>query len=93
MPSSPGAAAGLPFLIFYGEVSADSDGPMELCRPVAFETAPGSGKFQNLRIARNDLPDPELEGCVRGQVSSLALAKPTKTKIGVEYPLAFSPLD
>jgi DNA-binding transcriptional MerR regulator len=26
--------AGLPFLIFYGEVSADSDGPLELCRPV-----------------------------------------------------------
>ena len=27
--------AGVPFLIFYGEVSADSDGPIELCRPVA----------------------------------------------------------
>jgi DNA-binding transcriptional MerR regulator len=26
---------GCPFLIFYGEVSDDSDGPMELCRPVA----------------------------------------------------------
>ena len=33
----PGVAgvAGVPFLIFYGEVSADSDGPIELCRPVA----------------------------------------------------------
>ena len=31
--------AGAPFLVFYGEVSDDSDGPMELCRPVA----PGSG--------------------------------------------------
>jgi DNA-binding transcriptional MerR regulator len=30
--------AGVPFLIFYGEVSADSDGPMELCRPVVFDT-------------------------------------------------------
>jgi DNA-binding transcriptional MerR regulator len=30
--------AGAPFLVFYGEVSDDSDGPMELCRPVA----PGS---------------------------------------------------
>ena len=30
--------AGCPFLVFYGEVSDDSDGPMELCRPVA----PGS---------------------------------------------------
>ena len=26
---------GCPFLVFYGEVSADSDGPIELCRPVA----------------------------------------------------------
>jgi DNA-binding transcriptional MerR regulator len=30
--------AGCPFLVFYGEVSDDSDGPVELCRPVA----PGS---------------------------------------------------
>ncbi len=27
--------AGAPYLIFYGEVSADSDGPLELCRPVS----------------------------------------------------------
>jgi DNA-binding transcriptional MerR regulator len=27
--------AGCPYLIFYGEVSEDSDGPLELCRPVA----------------------------------------------------------
>src|SRR3984957_8447822 len=27
--------AGCPFLVFYGEVSDDSDGPIELCRPVA----------------------------------------------------------
>jgi len=26
--------AGCPFLVFYGEVSDDSDGPVELCRPV-----------------------------------------------------------
>ena len=25
---------GVPFLVFYGEVSEDSDGPIELCRPV-----------------------------------------------------------
>jgi DNA-binding transcriptional MerR regulator len=30
-----GGVEGLPFLIFYGEVSQDSDGPLELCRPVA----------------------------------------------------------
>jgi DNA-binding transcriptional MerR regulator len=31
--------AGCPFLVFYGEVSDDSDGPMELCRPVAAASA------------------------------------------------------
>jgi DNA-binding transcriptional MerR regulator len=29
---------GVPFLIFYGEVNDDSDGPIELCRPVAYDT-------------------------------------------------------
>jgi DNA-binding transcriptional MerR regulator len=35
--AAPGVAgiAGCPFLVFYGEVSEDSDGPIELCRPVA----------------------------------------------------------
>ena len=31
--------AGCPFLVFYGEVSDDSDGPIELCRPVASGSA------------------------------------------------------
>jgi DNA-binding transcriptional MerR regulator len=30
-----GGIAGAPFVVFYGEVSEDSDGPLELCRPVA----------------------------------------------------------
>ena len=60
---------------------------------VAFDTAPGTGKFTNITIVRNDLPDPELEVCVKEQVGTLALAQPTKTKIGVEYPLNFTPLD
>jgi DNA-binding transcriptional MerR regulator len=34
--------AGCPFLVFYGEVSDDSDGPMELCRPVAADPTAGS---------------------------------------------------
>ncbi len=38
-PSLEGIA-GCPFLVFYGEVSEDSDGPVELCRPVA---APAEG--------------------------------------------------
>jgi hypothetical protein len=34
-----GGIAGAPFLIFYGEVSDDGDGPLELCRPVDDSTA------------------------------------------------------
>lgn len=60
---------------------------------VAFDTAPGSGKFTNIKVVRNDLPDPELEACVREQVGGLALAQPTKTKIGVEYPLNFNSVE
>jgi DNA-binding transcriptional MerR regulator len=41
--------AGCPFLIFYGEVSDDSDGPIELCRPVA------SGVGAGLAPAASDL--------------------------------------
>ena len=32
--------AGCPFVVYYGEVSDDSDGPVELCRPVAAATRP-----------------------------------------------------
>jgi DNA-binding transcriptional MerR regulator len=41
--AGPGLAgiAGAPFLVFYGEVSEDSDGPLELSRPVA-EVAEGA---------------------------------------------------
>ena len=35
--------AGCPYLIFYGEVSDDSDGPMELCRPVSARPAQAVG--------------------------------------------------
>jgi hypothetical protein len=36
-PGMPGIA-GVPFVVYYGEVSEDSDGPVELCRPVAVDT-------------------------------------------------------
>lgn len=60
---------------------------------VAFDTAPDSGKFTNVKVVRNDLPDPELEVCVKEQVGGLALAAPTKTKIGVEYPFNFTSVE
>jgi DNA-binding transcriptional MerR regulator len=39
--AAPGLAGidGCPYLVFYGEVSDDSDGPVELCRPVAPDSA------------------------------------------------------
>jgi hypothetical protein len=60
---------------------------------VSFDTAPETGKFTNVKVVRNDLPDPELEACVKEKVESLALATPPKTKLGVEYPFNFNPQD
>ena len=42
--------AGVPFLIFYCEVSADSDGPIELCRPVASVAELDASGHLQLRI-------------------------------------------
>jgi DNA-binding transcriptional MerR regulator len=66
--------AGCPFLIFYGEVSDDSDGPVELCRPVADSTAavpaPATADIQLraeaahdevfIRLARKDMSWPAM---------------------------------
>ncbi len=40
-PGMPGIE-GVPFVVYYGEVSADSDGPVELCRPVAMDIPEGA---------------------------------------------------
>lgn len=60
---------------------------------VAFDTAPETGKFTNVKVVRSDLPDPELEACVKEKVEGLALATPPKTKLGVEYPFNFTPIE
>lgn len=39
VPGLPGIE-GAPFLVFYGEVGPDSDGPVEYCRPVPADRAP-----------------------------------------------------
>ena len=49
--------AGVPFLVFYGEVSDDSDGPIELCRPVeeaATSTEPGSDLQRRVEAAHDE---------------------------------------
>ena len=67
-PGLPGVA-GCPFLVFYGEVSDDSDGPLELCRPVAAGVAAPAGLDLRaepahdeafIRVARKDLGWPAL---------------------------------
>ena len=47
-----GGIDGCPFLVFYGEVSADSDGPIELCRPVAPGANGQAGADIQVRIER-----------------------------------------
>ena len=46
--------AGCPFVVYYGEVSEDSDGPIELCRPVAEAPAAGSGDLASRIEAAHD---------------------------------------
>jgi DNA-binding transcriptional MerR regulator len=41
---------GVPFLVFYGEVSDDSDGPIELCRPVAIDSGAEAAGDMQLRV-------------------------------------------
>jgi DNA-binding transcriptional MerR regulator len=60
--------AGAPFVIFYGHVSDDSDGPVEWCRPVPAEQAPElAARFPELTLRTDPahqeafvhLPSPE----------------------------------
>ena len=52
----PGLAGidGAPYLIFYGEVSDDSDGPLELCRPVATAADAAAGVQQRVEAAHEE---------------------------------------
>jgi hypothetical protein len=60
---------------------------------IEFVAAPGTGKFSQARVKQNDLPDPEIERCVLDEVQRLALSKPQKTAVAVEFPLRFAPAD
>lgn len=48
-PGLPGIA-GCPFVVFYGEVSEDSDGPIELCRPVDGSGRPQAADGVQIRV-------------------------------------------
>jgi DNA-binding transcriptional MerR regulator len=64
--------AGCPFVVYYGEVSDDSDGPVELCRPVAAAPAgpdldartEPSHEEVFIRVARKDMGWPTLAPAV-----------------------------
>ena len=59
---------------------------------LAFKIEPNTGKFMKASVVSSDVGDTELESCVVAEVSKLALAKPQKTKVGVDtYPIRFSP--
>jgi DNA-binding transcriptional MerR regulator len=52
-PGLPGVA-GAPFLIYYGEVSADGDGPVEWCRPVPDDIADHFGMTLRVEPAHRE---------------------------------------
>ena len=59
---------------------------------LAFDAAPKSGVFQNVRVVRDEVGDPALAGCVVERVSTLKLATPQKTGVAIEsYPVDFAP--
>jgi hypothetical protein len=58
-----------------------------------FAVEPKTGKFVDVKVLRTDLADDALQACVTEQVSALKLEKPTSTRLSIEYPLEFAPLD
>jgi DNA-binding transcriptional MerR regulator len=64
--------AGCPFVVYYGEVSDDSDGPVELCRPLAADPADpdlqarleSSHEEVFIRVAMKDMGWPALAPAV-----------------------------
>ena len=66
--------AGAPFLVFYGEVSDDSDGPLELCRPVGADVGAGSVEMMRDVQFRVEPAHEEVFIRVRDEGHGLALA-------------------
>jgi DNA-binding transcriptional MerR regulator len=55
-PRLPGYA-GAPFLAFYGEVSDDSDGPVEFCRPVDPDIADDAIRIEGVEVRAEPIHD------------------------------------
>ncbi|MDX2018663.1 MAG: AgmX/PglI C-terminal domain-containing protein [Deltaproteobacteria bacterium] len=60
---------------------------------VSFVAKANSGKFEDVKVVRSDIGDPQLDKCVIDQISGLTLEKPVKNQVLVEYPIAFSAHD
>lgn len=60
---------------------------------VSFVAKANSGKFEDVKVVRSDIGDPQLDKCVIDQISALTLEKPVKNQVLVEYPIAFSAHD
>ena len=58
---------------------------------LSFDVEAETGKFTNVAITRNEVPNPGLETCVIQTISRLTLAEPQKSVLAVEYPIRFSP--
>jgi hypothetical protein len=57
---------------------------------LAFETAPDTGAFRNVRVVKDTVKNDALSTCVVSTVSQLKLKKPTGVIVAVEqFPLEF----
>ncbi|WP_034409272.1 MerR family transcriptional regulator [Deinococcus murrayi] len=65
--------AGAPYTLFYGEVSADSDGPVEVCIPFLGQVSPGQGMTVRREPAFREAYA-TLTGAQRGQVQAILTA-------------------
>lgn len=52
---------------------------------------PGTGKFVDAYIVRDELNDDTVRRCVLDEVAKLKLAKPQRTRVVFNYPIHFQP--
>jgi hypothetical protein len=57
---------------------------------VSFVAKAKTGKFEDIKVVRSGMSDPELDKCVIAELGTLALSKPTKSHVAVEYPVSFT---
>ena len=58
---------------------------------LSFRAAPGTGQFDQITVARDEVGDEQVKKCVVDEVAKLKLATPQKTAVTVSYPIDFAP--